>query len=641
MMLWALPLLPLLAGAALWAAGASRRPGAGRSRVALGAAAAVALAVTGGGAVWAAVARPSATSAAWEPVVALSARVDGVAGIVAVLVAFVALPIVVYAAAHEPPDGLARLLGLLVAFVGGMQLLVIADDLLTLLIGWELVGAISWALIGHEWQRPEAPAGATQAFLATRFGDLGLFAAAGATFAATGTFGYDALFALEGAPLHLATAGIVLAAVAKSAQLPFAPWLFSAMRGPTPVSALLHSAAMVAAGAYLLIRLEAALSRADWFAPTVIAIGLATAVAGGVVAAIQRELKRVLAASTSAQYGLMLIAVGAGSAAAATAHLVAHSLLKALLFLTAGAAISAAASEHLERMRLGSRLPVLAALAGVGTLALASVPPLGSAWTEEAVVAAAAHRATWLGALSAMTAGLTAFYAARAWLLAYGPGVHGEVKTAPGRPEQLSMGLLAVATLALGLLWLPAGHQALEGLIGQTVPPSRPWEFALTMSVVAAGLYGAYTLHRRRRLIGLGGRRAVEWMGLPQLARVTVAEPTLALSRTLARVDDQVVDAGVRGAAVVGGWLAVTTSARSEPRVDGVVRAAAGAGQRAGAGSQRLDDLALDRAVEALAAGVGQAGADSRRLQTGMTYQYYVVIIAGLAGLVAAAVVWT
>ncbi|HWB72105.1 MAG TPA: proton-conducting transporter membrane subunit [Egibacteraceae bacterium] len=357
-MVWWTALLPLVAGGAIWAGQplrllpAAGRPGGRGRRWVLGTMGTAALLATLGLALWAARNRPTAT-VSWGGGLALHAGIDPVAGTVAVLAPAVAVPIVVYAAAHEDRRGLARLVGLLVAFVGAMELVVIAADLLTLLLGWELVGWASWALIGHAWWEADKPAAAAQAFNTTRFGDLGLFLAAGAAFAATGSLRYADLGDVTGSLQHVMVFGIVLAAVAKSAQVPFAPWLLSAMAGPTSVSALLHAATMVAAGAYLLARLHPTLRLVGWFGPSLLAVGLGTAILGGVVASVQPHAKKLLAASTSAHHGLMLVAIGAGSASIGVAHLVAHAAFKAALFLVAGIAAAAVGSEQLGRMRLG------------------------------------------------------------------------------------------------------------------------------------------------------------------------------------------------------------------------------------------------------------------------------------------------
>ena len=367
-----------------------------------------------------------------------------------------------------------------------MQLLVTAADLLTLTVGFELVAAFSWLLIGHEWHRPAAPRAAAHAFNATRFGGLGLVLAAGAALAGTGSLAYADLAGLSGAHLHVVVGGVLLASVAKSAQGPFAPWLFSAMEGPTPVSALLHSSTMVAAGAYALVRLHPVLDRASWFAPTTITIGLATALAGGVVALLQSHAKKLLAASTSAQYGLMLVALGAGYPAVAAVHLVVHAAFKAHLFLAAGTAMAAVGSPELGRMRLGSRLRATAVLSGVASLALAAVPPLGGAWSKESVVAAAGHLSPALALGVIVAGGLTAAYATRFQLLAFG-GVTDrdagprQLVERPGPVEVGAMAVLAAASVVLGALWLPPARDVAADLLGGSMAEGPAWELATSL----------------------------------------------------------------------------------------------------------------------------------------------------------------
>ncbi|MGH7556648.1 MAG: proton-conducting transporter membrane subunit, partial [Gemmatimonadota bacterium] len=381
----ALPLLPLAGSASLLAL---RR----RERL-LGPLAVGAMAVTFIVALVAAAAQPTAAWP-WGAGIELRLAATGPARVVAPLVAFIAAPILLYAAAHQS-EGVPRLLAWMCAFVGAMEVLVLAADLLTLLVGFELVAVCSWVLIAHDWRDPSDGRDAARAFLTVRFGDLALYLAAGLVFAATGSFAFEALTALPRPLLDVVALGVLVAAAAKSAQLPFSPWLFAAMAGPTPVSALLHSATMVSAGAYALMRLAPAFEPTGWFSPAVALLGLATALAAGGVAALHPHVKKTLAASTSAQYGLVFLAVGAGSTAAAGAHLVAHAAFKALLFLGAGVAIHAAGTKRLDRMGLGTALPRAAWLFAAGALALAAVPPLGGAWTKEEIVRAAGETSPW------------------------------------------------------------------------------------------------------------------------------------------------------------------------------------------------------------------------------------------------------
>ncbi|MBW3602787.1 MAG: NADH-quinone oxidoreductase subunit L [Actinobacteria bacterium] len=642
-MLWLLVGVPLLAGAVVWSAERWTRVAA--RRLVLGAFAVAGLLATLAVALWAAATDASAAHTVGGGL-RLLADVAGPAAVIAVLVPVVGAPIVAYAAAQEPLDGLGRLLGLLTAFVGVMELLVVAADWLTLTVAFELTTGLSWALIAHEWRRTSAARAAAVAFNATRFGGLGLFLAAGASYAATGSLAFSDLPGVAGGLLDVLVAGVVLACAAKAAQLPFAPWLFAAMAGPTPVSALLHSSTMVAAGAYVLIRLQPALDRVAWFAPVVIAVGLVTAVAAGAVALLQAHAKRLLAASTSAQYGLMFVAVGAGYPAVAALHLVVHALVKAALFLAAGVAIRAVSSPMLGRMRLRRSLPATAALAAVASLGLAAVPPLGGGWSKEAIVAAAGGEAAWLALAVVVAGALSAAYATRFQLLAFG-GSGGSGPPPPRPPlrtptstEQAAIGLLVAGSAALGLLWWRPAHELAARALGGEVPAGEPWQLAASLTVTVLAVYGVWALDRRRRLghVGTEGRSAAAgaWLGLPAATRHLVVTPALASAAAVARFDDHVVEGGVRlvgaGARRTAGWLADGV----EPRLDDVVAAVAAAGQALASASERGAERAVDGAVAAVAWLVDRAGADARRSHTGMVHHQFVVIAAGVVVVVAA-----
>ena len=628
----ALPILVPLGAAVLMVA--VRRTREAAAILAVGA-----LLATVAAAIWAVLAG-TPLAWAWGPALAPRLAADGFGRVMAILVPAVAAPVAAYAAADRDEPAPGRMLGLMLLFVAAMEILVLAGDLLTLLFGWELVGALSWALIGHRWRDPATGRAARQAFLTTRFGDLGLYLAAGAAFSAAGSLDYTALPGLPVPVLHVVAGGVLLAAAAKSAQLPFSPWLFSAMAGPTPVSALLHSATLVAAGAYVLVRLSPALAGTGWFGPAAMTLGLATALAGGVVAALQGDIKRSLAGSTSSQYGLMFLAAGAGSAAAAGAHLVAHSAFKSLLFLGAGVAIHAAGSGDLRRMRLGRALPATALVFGTGILALAAVPPLGGAWTKEEIVAAAFEASVATGVLALLSGLLTAFYAVRLYLLGFGRGrASGTGRPAAG--ESAGMATLAALTLLLSLLWLPGAERLVEAAVpAGGLPHGEPWGLWAAVGAIAAAAVVAWLLWRRTTLFSLGlpeGIRAgvADWLGIPGLARAAIGRPTLSLSGALAAFDHAVVDAGIRLAAAVGRGASRLLAAWGERGIEGVVRALTGATLSTARASGTLDDDAIDGAVEGTARAVGRAGTWSRRLQTGMAHHYYVVLAVGLLGAIA------
>ncbi|GMQ93395.1 MAG: NADH-quinone oxidoreductase subunit L [Acidimicrobiia bacterium] len=582
----------------------------------------------------------------WGGGLDLAVSVTGFGRIMVILVPLIAALVLIFAAANSEEDrAIVKLLVVLTWFVAAMELLVIAADFLTLLIGWELVGAASWVLIGHEWRDPDRPRSAREAFVTTRFGDLGIYVAAGAVFAATGSLQYTDLAAASPGWLAIVAGGLVLAAAAKSAQVPFSPWLFSAMAGPTPVSALLHSATMVAAGAYILIRLQPTLSMVNWFAPVVVGIGLITALAGGMVALAQQDLKKALAGSTSAQYGLMLIAVGAGFTAAAAGQLTAHALFKSLLFLAAGVALHARGTLDLSKLRLGSALPRIAVLFGIGALALGAVPPLGAAFTKEAVLAGAFHSGIWVGLGTAVAGLLSTVYAGRLHMLGYGPGPIGEIHGSPRRGEVTALGILAALSLALGILWLPGGDAILEWAADGAILATTRAEIVLSWALVALGIAVVAVAWRRGRLVTLGlPSRTREfiagWWGLPSAARVLIVDPVSRLGQGLFVADRKVVARLADAVAGFGELMSRILKRVVDRSIDAIVWGI-GAGTIQGAEISRLaDDRGVDGAVEGLASGIGVAGTQSRRTQTGMSYHYYTMMMIGLVVAIAVAAFW-
>ncbi|MEU6747016.1 proton-conducting transporter membrane subunit [Spirillospora sp. NPDC046719] len=591
-MIVALAVTPPAAGALLLLAG--RR--ADRAAPALGVLVAAAVL---GLAVAAAITRPVARFAllpGWPGGLA----VDGLSGVLVVTVASVLLLILVFAAA----DGYgARFFGLMLLFAGAMLVTVTASDLVLLLMGWEVMGAMSYALIGYEWREAEPVRSADVAFLTTRAADLGLYAAAG--FAVAGTHSL-ALSSLAGAAepwRGLAAAGAVLAALGKSAQLPFSFWLSRAMAGPSPVSALLHSATMVAAGAYLLLRLDPLLAATGWAGTFVAWAGAVTALVLGAVALAQRDLKQLLAASTCAQIGFMVLGAGAGSVSGGTAQLVAHAAVKSLLFLCAGAWLTALGTRRLDGLHgAARRYRLVGAAFGAGALALAGLPPFALWVTKDEVLTAAGARSPALLAVGLAASVLSAAYAAKA-LFAVWRGTRTDGARVP-LLARLPLVVLAAAACSLGVLGL-GGVAAALGIPGET----RVNGLELAVSgVLAAVTIVAVRFARAVRAPAW----AADWLFLERAARAGIVRPAFAVARALAAFDDRYVDGAVRAVARSGRWAAGLAGRGAEPRLDGLV---AGVGR----GARRLAALA-------------------RRPQTGLVHTYYAQAAVLLAVLVAVAV---
>ncbi|MEU6156752.1 NADH-quinone oxidoreductase subunit L [Streptomyces sp. NPDC047130] len=412
----------------------------------------------------------------------LALQVDGFAALAAVLVTLVAACVQIYSTAYLRHDARYPSYAALVSlFTAAMLLVVYTGDLMVLLVGWEVMGICSYFLVGHYWETPEARAASLKAFLVTKAGDvpflIGLFALAADARSFRITEILDAVDRIDHPTL---IALLLLAGVAgKSAQFPLHTWLPDAMAGPTPVSALIHAATMVAAGVYFVARLLP-LFQASEAAMVVLAVMAAVTMIGSALAALaQDDVKRVLAYSTIGQLGYMTGALAAGDRSAAAFHLLTHGAFKALLFLGAGVLIHAAGTNSLAAMSrmsgLRARVPDAYWTMTVALLALAAIPPFSGFFSKEAVLVAAEHAATGhAGAAGAagpvaagwtvlaaglLTALLTAAYAARLWLRAF----RGRGTEAPAHARQpLAMNavlwVLAVPSLALGAAFgvLPA-----------------------------------------------------------------------------------------------------------------------------------------------------------------------------------------
>src|SRR5258708_27150553 len=336
--------------------------------------------------------------------------------VLSMTVAVVAACVLVYAVGYMRVErDQVRFYAELSFFVAAMQTLVLAGDWLLFLAAWELIGLASYLLIGFWFEQQDVPRAASRAFLITRAADLGLYLGIFVLVTATGTTQMGDTLHVGGPHALAASLLLLVAAMGKSAQVPFHGWLQDAMLGPTPVSALLHSATLVAAGAILLVRVSPMLPEPALFAIGI--IGGLTILLTGLMAIAQRDLKRLLASSTSSEVGFMLVAIGAGSPMAGLAHLVAHAAMKSSLFLGAGIFQRAYETTSLDGLRgAGRRLTSAFTLFALAALALAGMPPLAGFWSKDAIDAAtlASPLAAVLAPSAIAGTLLTGIYMARA-----------------------------------------------------------------------------------------------------------------------------------------------------------------------------------------------------------------------------------
>ncbi|MER7667998.1 NADH-quinone oxidoreductase subunit L [Kitasatospora sp. NPDC096128] len=382
------------------------------------------------------------------PDIALSVHLDGFTSLISVLVGLVATCVQVYSTAYLKEDRRYPSYAALVSlFTAAMFLVVYSGDLVVLLVGWEVMGVCSYFLIGHHWETADARSASLKAFLVTKLGDVPFLFGIFLLGADAGSFRISDVLAAAGEgrlghPTLIAL--LLLAGVAgKSAQFPLHTWLPDAMAGPTPVSALIHAATMVAAGIYLVARLLPVFLQSG-AALVVLAVMAAVTMIGSALCALaQDDLKRVLAYSTVGQLGYMAGALASGDREASVFHLVSHGAFKALLFLAAGVVIHAAHTNSISAMSrvpgLRKRVPDAYWTMGIALVALAGLPPFSGFFSKEAVLTAAEHAANgealtnglgpasavpqaagWIVLISAaLTALLTGAYAARLFLVAF------------------------------------------------------------------------------------------------------------------------------------------------------------------------------------------------------------------------------
>lgn len=551
----------------------------------------------------------------------LALHLDGFAVLVAVLVALVASCVQIYSTAYLRDDPRYPSYAALVSlFTSAMLLVVYSGDLMVLLVGWEIMGICSYFLVGHYWETPEARAASLKAFLVTKLGDvpflIGLFALAAdtGTFRITGILGSVAHGGLDH-PTVIAL--LLLAGVAgKSAQFPLHTWLPDAMAGPTPVSALIHAATMVAAGIYFVARLLPVFAASGAALVVLAVMAAVTMIGSGLAALAQDDIKRVLAYSTIGQLGYMSGALAVGDRGAAVFHLLSHGAFKAVLFLAAGVVIHAAGTNSLAAMSrmggLAKRIPDAYWTMTVALLALAAIPPFAGFFSKEAVLVAAEHTALgdrhvapaaagWTVLVAGLLAAvLTAAYATRLWLLAF-RGRGAEAPDHGRQPVAMTsvLWVLAVPTIALGLTvgvigdWFD-GHRLTPslttavlstgvGLVGGLVTYGA-WRH--TTALAARTPMGSVVAHPEaepalieveameshtaayggagdapdpadpgRLLLGPLHRHAATGFHLDALYAALFVRPVQAAASLVRFLDREVVDTYVRGSATGARWL--------------------------------------------------------------------------------------
>ncbi|MEW2068247.1 NADH-quinone oxidoreductase subunit L [Streptomyces sp. NPDC007346] len=584
----------------------------------------------------------------------LALHLDGFAVLVAVLVGLVATCVQLYSTAYLRDDARYPSYAALVSlFTSAMLLVVYSGDLMVLLVGWEIMGICSYFLVGHYWETPEARAASLKAFLVTKLGDvpflIGLFALA----ADTGSFRITKILAAVtngGLDHPTLIALLLLAGVAgKSAQFPLHTWLPDAMAGPTPVSALIHAATMVAAGIYFVARLLPVFAASGAALVVLAVMAAVTMIGSGLAALAQDDIKRVLAYSTIGQLGYMSGALAVGDRGAAVFHLISHGAFKAVLFLAAGVVIHAAGTNSLAAMsRMGGlarRIPDAYWTMTVALLALAAIPPFAGFFSKEAVLVAAEHTALgdrtvapaaagWTILIAGLLAAvLTAAYATRLWLLAF-KGRGAELPDHGRQPLAMTsvLWILAVPTIAFGLTAGVLG----DWFDGHALTPS------LTTAVLSTGVGlvgGLVTYGAWRHTTALAGRAPIGAVAAhpgaePALVEAEAMTSHTAAYGTIADAADP-ADPGrlllgpLHRHAVTGFHLDALYAALFVRPVQQAARLV-----------RFLDRTVVDTYVNGSGAATRLLGTAVRRAQTGNVQTYLSVLLAGSLVLAIAAVVF-
>jgi NADH-quinone oxidoreductase subunit L len=502
---------------------------------------------------------------------------------------------------HDP--GRRRFFGYFNLFIAAMLILVLANNFVTLYLGWEGVGLASYLLIGWYQDRPSAATAAKKAFLMNRVGDVGLAIAIFLIWRSLGTVRFSEVFPrageISGPTLLAITLLLLLGACGKSGQFPLQAWLPDAMEGPTPVSALIHAATMVTAGVYLVARCSPLYNLSASGRLAVAAVGTITLLIGSIIGCAYDDIKKVLAYSTVSQIGYMILAVGLGPAgyALGIVHLLTHGFFKAGLFLGAGSVMHGMHDEvDMRRMGgLARHLPITFAIFSTGYLALIGFPFLSGYYSKDAIIEAAfgaGGDAGWLfGLIALLSAGLTAFYMTRLMLMTFfGEERWRNLRTADGQayhPHEcppvmwVPMVPLAIGSLIAGL-FLASGERLarwLEPSVGALVPVESGNAAVLvplfTVLVSALGVLVAWLVVGRnpvpvvrpeRVSVPVAAARADLYANA--INEAIIARPGTWLTRALVFVDNKGIDGIVNGtAALLGG-----TSGRLRRLQTGFVR---------------------------------------------------------------------
>ena len=556
----------------------------------------------------------------------LGQYVDGLTAVMLVVVTTVSLCVHVYSIGYMHGD--QRFTWFYVAlsiFTFAMLTVVVSDNLFQLLVGWEIMGICSYLLIGHWWEEHVNSSAAIKAFITTKTGDVPFLFGIFALVVASGTTNIHQIGELVGggdiSRGVVSAAALLLfgGAIGKSAQFPLHVWLPDAMQGPTPVSALIHAATMVAAGVYLVGRLFEVFVHADpWVLQVVGLVGGITALGAALLGLVQDDIKRVLAYSTISQlaYMVSLMSVGPAGRNAAFFHLFTHAFFKALLFLGSGAVIHAVHSNNMSEMGgLRKPMPITFWTFVIGSAALAGIPPLAGFWSKDELLASASKGHEVVFVVLLLTALVTAFYTTRMVMLTFFGEYrgHGHPHEAPASMTG-PLVVLAAGTVGVGFLGASFAHAVFFKWVFFEEPEAIrfvPWVAALSIGAALLGVLAGVAVYARAwerdPMLEMGPFTTllVRKYFLDDLYMKGIVLPIRdKLSAFVYWTNQQVLDGIVNGAARLARWFS--------------------------RGVNGFDQRVVDGAVNGVAQTAGFTGGLLRYLQSGNVQRYAALLFAGV-----------
>jgi NADH-quinone oxidoreductase subunit L len=555
--------------------------------------------------------------------------IDPLTAVMLFVVCTVSMLVHIYSVGYMAGDPrFSRFFSFLSLFSFSMLGLVLANNFLEIFVFWELVGLTSYLLIGFWFEKKIASDAGKKAFITTRTGDLGFIIGILILTTAAGTFNFREIFHTVEAghiPFGLLTAGAIFlfaGAVGKSAQFPLHVWLPDAMEGPTPVSALIHAATMVAAGVYLVARTMTIYLAAESAGVVVASIGCFTAFLAASIGLVQNDIKRVLAYSTISQLGYMIMVLGLGGLTAGTFHLYTHAFFKALLFLGAGSVIHAMHTNDIWDMGgLYRKMKITAITFIIASLSISGIFPLSGFWSKDEILAVASHYHNPIFLIvGILVAGMTSFYMFRLCFVTFfgQPRDKEKFDHAHESPKVMTIPLMVLAFLAVfagwvGIPWLKHGYSS---FVYHHQPHHAEPSFLLMIIstlVALSGIYLAYAMYHKKSISPekLKSKFAFPYKLLynkyyfDELYHAVIINPLLKLADILfAKFDVGVLDWLVNGA---GSFTVFLSDVK-----------------------EWFDSRIVDGGVNGLAYLTRNIGSGLRRIQTGQLQNYAFVVFFGL-----------